>query len=71
MLSLIGFWHTHAGGSAAPSETDQTTMQKLVASPEWRSAQALLLVLSVPEDGSVGEPTSRWVPEVHAETFVN
>ena len=28
MLTLIGFWHTHLGGSAAPSETDLATMQE-------------------------------------------
>ena len=68
MLTLIGFWHTHLGGSAAPSETDETTMKELVARPEWRSAPALLLVLGLPEDGSTGEPTSPWAPEIHAET---
>jgi len=69
MLTLIGFWHTHLGGSVAPSETDRTTMQGLVASPEWPPARALLLVLRVPEAGSTGEPTSPWVPEMHAEIF--
>jgi proteasome lid subunit RPN8/RPN11 len=69
MLALIGFWHTHLGGSVAPSETDRTTMQELVASAEWPSARALLLVLGVPGDGSTCEPTSPWVPEIHAETF--
>jgi proteasome lid subunit RPN8/RPN11 len=69
MLTLIGFWHTHLGGSVAPSETDWTTMQKLVASPEWPSARALLLVLGQPEAGSTCEPTSPWVPEMHAEIF--
>jgi ThiF family/Prokaryotic E2 family A/Prokaryotic homologs of the JAB domain len=69
MLTLIGFWHTHRGSSTAPSETDHTTMRELVASPEWRSAPALLLILGLPEDGSTGEPASPWLPEIHAETF--
>jgi proteasome lid subunit RPN8/RPN11 len=69
MLTLIGFWHAHPGGSAAPSETDRTTMKELVASPEWPPAPALLLVLGLPEDGSTGEPTSPRLPEIHAETF--
>jgi hypothetical protein len=69
MLTLIGFWHTHLRGSVAPSEPDQTTMRELVASPEWPSARALLLVLGVPEAGSIGEPASPWVPEIHAEVF--
>ena len=69
MLTLIGFWHTHLGGSVAPSETDETTMKELVASPEWPSAPALLLVFGLPEDGSTGEPTSPWAPEIHAETY--
>jgi len=69
MLTLIGFWHTHLGGSVAPSETDRTTMQGLVASPEWPSARALLLVLGLPEAGSTGEPTAPWAPEIHAEIF--
>ena len=69
MLTLIGFWHSHPAGSTTPSEADQKTMRKLVASPEWRSAPALLLILGVPEDGSTCDPTSPWVPEIHAETF--
>jgi proteasome lid subunit RPN8/RPN11 len=69
MLTLTGFWHTHPGGSVAPSEADRTTMQKLVASPGWPSARALLLVLGVPEAGSIREPASPWIPEIHAEVF--
>ena len=69
MLSLIGFWHTHPGGSVEPSEEDRITMRKLVASPEWPSAPALLLILGVPPDGSVSEPRSPWITEIHAETF--
>lgn len=69
MLTLIGFWHSHLGSSARPSETDRATMRKLAASQEWRSAPALLLVLGIPKDGSVGEPGSPWRPEIHAETF--
>ncbi len=69
MLTLIGFWHTHLGGSAAPSRTDVATMRQTAASPEWRSAPALLLELTVPEDRSVGESGSPWLPQVHAETF--
>ena len=71
MLTLIGFWHTHPGGSATPSEEDRATMRERVASPEWPRAPALLLVLGIPEDGSVGEPSSPWAPEIHAETFVS
>ena len=37
MLTLVGFWHTHPGGSAAPSEEDRATMRELVASPGWPS----------------------------------
>jgi integrative and conjugative element protein (TIGR02256 family) len=69
MLTLVGFWHTHPGGSAAPSEEDRTTMQEVVASPEWPAAPALLLVLGIPGDGSVGEPGEPWAPAIHAETF--
>ena len=69
MLTLIGFWHTHLGGSAAPSQTDVATMRQTAASPEWRSARALLLELTVAEDRSVGESGSPWLPQVHAETF--
>ena len=71
MLTLIGFWHTHPGGSAAPSEEDRATMRERAASPEWPPAPALLLVLGIPGDGSVGEPSSPWAPEIHAETFVS
>jgi proteasome lid subunit RPN8/RPN11 len=69
MLTLIGFWHTHLDSSVAPSETDRTTMQELVTGPEWPSVRALLLVLGLPEAGSTCEPTSPWVPEMHAEIF--
>ena len=69
MLTLIGFWHTHLNSSVAPSETDRTTMQELVASSEWPSARALLLVVGLPEAESPCEPTSPWVPEIHAEVF--
>lgn len=70
MLTLIGFWHTHPGGSAEPSDEDRATMRERVASPEWPAAPALLLVLGIPEDGSVGEPPAPWAPQIHAETFV-
>lgn len=70
MRVLIGFWHSHPGGSAAPSEEDRASMRKLVASPGWPSTPALLLVLGVPKDESASEPSSPWTPEIHAETFV-
>jgi proteasome lid subunit RPN8/RPN11 len=69
MLTLIGFWHTHLGGSAEPSQTDVANMRQTAASPEWRSAPALLLELTVADDRSVGESGSPWLPQVHAETF--
>jgi|GEM_PF-1307756 len=69
MLTLIGFWHTHLGGSVIPSYVDQKTMRDLVGSPEWHSAKMLLLILGVPEDGSVGELPSPWAPGIHAEVF--
>ena len=69
MLRLIGFWHTHPGGPVTPSDIDQETMQALVGGPDWHSAMMLLLVLGVPEDGSVGEPPSPWTPDIHAEVF--
>ena len=68
-LTLIGFWHTHVGGSAAPSQTDVATMRQTASSPEWYSTPVLLLELTVPEDRSVGESGSPWLPEIHAETF--
>lgn len=70
MRALIGFWRTHPGGSVAPSEEDRATMRERVASPEWPTTPALLLVLGIPGDGSVGDPSSPWTPEIHAETFV-
>jgi proteasome lid subunit RPN8/RPN11 len=69
MLTLIGFWHTHRGASAEPSDEDRTTMRQRVASAEWPASPALLVVLGLPADGSVGEPSSPWTPEIHAETF--
>jgi proteasome lid subunit RPN8/RPN11 len=70
MLTLVGFWHAHPGGPVAPSDQDRTTMRELVASQAWPSAPALLLIVGVPQDGSVGDPASPWEPEIHAETFV-
>jgi proteasome lid subunit RPN8/RPN11 len=69
MLTLIGFWHTHRGASAEPSDEDRATMRERAASPEWPATPALLLVLGIPADGSVGQPPSPWAPEIHAETF--
>jgi proteasome lid subunit RPN8/RPN11 len=70
MRALIGFWHTHPGGPVAPGEEDRATMRERVASPEWPTTPALLLVLGIPGDGSAGDPSSPWTPEIHAETFV-
>lgn len=70
MLALIGFWHTHPGSAAAPSDEDRATMRELVASSDWPSGPALLVVLGIPGDGTAGEPSSSWAPEIHAETFV-
>jgi len=69
MLTLIGFWHTHVGGPLTPSGTDETTMKNLVTSPDWPPVPALLLVIGLPEDASTGEPTSPWIPEIHAKTY--
>ena len=69
MLTLIGFWHTHRGASVEPSEEDRATMRERAASPEWPASPALLLVLGLPADGSAGDPSSPWTPEMHAETF--
>jgi proteasome lid subunit RPN8/RPN11 len=71
MLTLIGFWHAHPGGSAAPSDEDRATMRELVAGPEWPATPALLLIAGVRQGGSVGDPESLWAPEIHAETFTN
>jgi proteasome lid subunit RPN8/RPN11 len=70
LLTLIGFWHTHPGGSADPSDEDRATMRECVASPEWPLAPALLLILRIPEDRSVGDPLAPWAPQIYAETFV-
>ena len=74
MLSLIGCWHTHPKGPIEPSEEDLKTMRQLAASPAWRAAPALLLVLSVPEGGAAGGGAaggspSPWLPDIHAQTF--
>jgi hypothetical protein len=69
LLTLIGFWHTHVGGSAEPSQVDVETVRQTATSPGWRPASALLLELTVAEDRSVGESGSPWLPQVHAETF--
>jgi hypothetical protein len=69
ILTLIGFWHTHPVGSATPSDDDRATMRKLVDNPEWRSAQALLLVLGLTRNESNSEPSSPRAPEIYAEIF--
>jgi proteasome lid subunit RPN8/RPN11 len=71
MLTLIGFWHAHPGGSAAPSDEDRATMRELVAGPEWPATPALLLIAGVRQGGSVGDSESLWAPEIHAEAFTN
>jgi proteasome lid subunit RPN8/RPN11 len=69
MLSLIGFWHSHRASPTAPSRTDVATMRETAASPKWHPPSVLLLELTVPEDRSVGESGSTWLPGIHAETF--
>ena len=66
MVTLVGFWRTGRDGTAEPSETDRATVRRFAASPERRSAPALLLVLSVPP---ADEPASPWPLEIRAETF--
>ena len=77
MLALIGFWHSHPGGDAAPSNLDEATMRELAASPERLAAPALLLVLGRSAEGcgsaegSAPEPGSPWEPKLYAKTFAN
>lgn len=69
LLTLIGFWHTHLGGSAEPSQAIVKTMRQKAAAPGWRPRPVLLLELTVAEDRSIAEAGSPWLPQVHAETF--
>jgi hypothetical protein len=69
LLSLIGFWHTHLGGSAEPSQTIAESMRQTAAAPGWRPSPVLLLELTVAEARSIGEAGPPWRPQVHAETF--
>lgn len=70
MLALIGFWRTYLGSSAAPSPADVAAMRETAGSPEWHSAPALLVGLTMPDGGSAGESGSSWRPEIYVEIFV-
>jgi hypothetical protein len=69
LVTLVGFWRAGRDGSAEPSEADRATMRSFAASPEGRSAPALLLVLSGPPGGPADEPDPPWPRDLRAETF--
>jgi integrative and conjugative element protein (TIGR02256 family) len=55
MTGFVGYWHTHPGGVAAPSPTDQEGMASIVA-PDGRHQRALMVILAGPAD-----QWDRWV----------
>ena len=51
MIGFVGFWHTHPGGVAQPSATDEQGMASIVG-PDGSRRRALMMIL--------GANTSRW-----------
>jgi proteasome lid subunit RPN8/RPN11 len=71
LMSFVGLWHTHPGGSAWPSEIDVEAMDKLLAESPNHSPRALLVVLGLPGTGSlaVGQWPEGWNPGIYAKVF--
>lgn len=44
-FNYIGEWHSHPSFAVTPSDTDATTMRKLVADPEFRGSFAILMIV--------------------------
>ncbi|MEV5413169.1 ThiF family adenylyltransferase [Thermopolyspora sp. NPDC052614] len=51
MTGFVGYWHTHPGGRAAPSPTDEEGMASILA-PDGRRQRALMVI--------VGGPSAEW-----------
>ena len=62
-LAYLGDWHTHPGGSAAPSATDTRTLRKIADYPEARCPDPLMIILTAPVDG-------RWAVSAFANASV-
>lgn len=71
LISFMGLWHTHPGGSASPSQTDIDAMRKLIAEATGYSSRILLMVLGLPGSGteSATHPPADWDPDIYAEVF--
>jgi molybdopterin/thiamine biosynthesis adenylyltransferase len=55
MTGFVGYWHTHPGGRAAPSPTDEEGMASVVT-PDGRRQRALMIIM-----GGRGGRWDRWV----------
>jgi integrative and conjugative element protein (TIGR02256 family) len=55
MTGFVGYWHTHPGGRAAPSPTDEEGMASVVT-PDGRRQRALMIIMAGQED-----QWDRWV----------
>jgi integrative and conjugative element protein (TIGR02256 family) len=55
MTGFVGYWHTHPGGCAAPSPTDEEGMASIVT-PDGRRQRALMVIAA-----GRGDEWDRWV----------
>jgi proteasome lid subunit RPN8/RPN11 len=71
LLSFAGFWHTHPGGPAYPSELDRQTMSYLLDQDPGYAPHLVLMIITVPDGG--GEAADRepvaWKPDIYAEVL--
>jgi len=64
---FVGFWHTHPGGEASPSETDKQGMHRIVG-PDGSLKRALMMIFGGPQG-----LWSTWrdsTPNIQPRTFV-
>ena len=64
MTGFVGYWHTHPGGPAAPSPTDEEGMAS-VLTPDGRRQRALMIIMGGRED-----QWDRWVAGKEAQPAV-
>ncbi len=62
ITTYLGDWHSHPGGTSAPSWTDRATSSKIARSAEGRSSDPLTVILfGEPEEWElVGYRRMRW-----------
>lgn len=61
LLSYVGDWHTHPGGTATPSRRDRTTLRRIARYPAARLSRPAMVILGTRE-GAVSLRAWRWEP---------